>query len=128
MELLLAERLQNVHALGQGKGRQYADERKKLLSGAEQCFIAGTPKGEEAPALIWSLLLWSDPGQVLWESPIVTVRASGLEADITQKGTFVRTMKEDSEEKLWEQLLGSENIKPMKKALDARRSSVRDRI
>lgn len=128
MESLLKERLKNAHALGRGGGRKYTDDRERLLKSAGKDFIKGTPNIEKARTLIWSLLLWSDPGQVLWESPIVTVRASGKKADITQQGKFITTVNADEEEALWEQLLELEAIQPVLDALDARRSSVRDRI
>ncbi len=129
MECLLKERLKNVHALGQGAGRQYTDDRERLLKEADKRFIEGNPEGEQARALIWSLLLWSDPGHVLWESPIVTIRASGQKADITHKGRFVKEdVTAETEEALWENLLELEAIKPVIEALDKRRSSARDRI
>lgn len=124
MESLLKERIEkNAHALGSGTRKLYVDDRKTLLESADPCFTRDSPRNEDACALIWSMLLWTDPGHVFWESPIVTIRKDGRRAVLTWQGIFVKTVTGESVEAMWQKLLDSDSMRPVVDALEARRSS-----
>ena len=82
------ERLKEKFVLGEGK-REYkdlrSDRRKECVKSAmdlsEQC---STDQPERLNAIVrailWSQLIWSDPGQVFWDTPILVIQSCLLKA------------------------------------------------
>lgn len=135
LERIHDERILNdAHALGRGVGGQYPDVRRSSLLGPDGKFIGadlctsvhtGMTESEMSAhisALLWSMIIWSDPGQVFWSSPIIT--ESGGLGVVTHQGKVVSSCSVTDAGDLWEALQKFDCIGPVAAALQNRRSSV----
>jgi NAD-dependent dihydropyrimidine dehydrogenase PreA subunit len=84
------ERLKGKFVLGEGK-REYADFRDKCREACVQsanslltCLLPDDPPEKVTAivrAILWSQLIWSDPGQIFWDTSILIVQSSLCKKD-----------------------------------------------
>ena len=96
------ERLKEKFVLGEGK-REYkdlrSDRRKECIKSAkhlvEQCDAAQYERLTAiVRAILWSQLIWSDPGQIFWDTPIVVIQSCLLKKATDNEPEPIRSWQE----------------------------------